>query len=200
MSYIDKNKQKPIERGLAEGNDGSAGLTHPPGDGQRLVLQSALRHHLTDEAMQQSIMGRDGTSREQHFHSNLVHWLKKSCLTVAGYMQKWATNISQTTWCQMWRQVFTFTNVNSLSAFVLLLTLTFLGTARPMATAGVEQNRPTFTPGVAKVDFSVATAISQLATSWQPAAVAMPFTMATTGTGMSCISVITCNTKDKGEQ
>lgn len=74
--------------------------------------------------------------------------------------------------------------------------LTFLGTARPMATAGVEQNRPTLTPGVAKVDFSVTTAMSQLATSWQPAAVATPFTMAMTGTGMSCIRVITWNTPE----
>lgn len=91
-------------------------------------------------------------------------------------------------------------NVNGLSTFLLLVTLTFLGTALPMATAGVEQNRPTFTPGVAKMDFSVATAMSQLATSWQPAAVATPFTMAMTGTGMSCIRVITCHTRDKGEQ
>lgn len=68
---------------------------------------------------------------------------------------------------------------------------TFLGTALPMATAGVEQNRPTLTPGVAKVDFSVATAMSQLATSWQPAAVATPFTTAITGTGKSCIIAIT---------
>lgn len=77
---------------------------------------------------------------------------------------------------------------------------TFLGMALPMATAGVEQNRPTLTPGVAKVDFSVATAMSQLATSWQPAAVATPFTMAMTGTGMSCTRVITCNTRDNCEQ
>lgn len=89
-------------------------------------------------------------------------------------------------------------NVDGFPAFLLLVTLTFLGTALPTATAGVEQNRPTFTPGVAKVDFSVATAMSQLATSWQPAAVATPFTMAMTGTGMSCMRVMTCNTG--GEQ
>lgn len=65
------------------------------------------------------------------------------------------------------------------------LGVTFLGTALPIATAGVEQNKPTLTPGVAKVDVSVATAMSQLATSWQPAAVATPLTMAITGTGMS---------------
>lgn len=70
---------------------------------------------------------------------------------------------------------------------------TFLGTALPMATPGVEQNRPTFTPGVAKVDLSVATAMSQLATNWHPAAVAMPFTIAITGTGASWISVMTYN-------
>ena len=65
------------------------------------------------------------------------------------------------------------------------LKFTFWGTALPMATAGVEQNRPTLAPGVAKVDFSVTTAMSQLATSWQPAAVATPFTIAITGTGIS---------------
>lgn len=64
-----------------------------------------------------------------------------------------------------------------------------------MATAGVEQNKPTLTPGVANVDFSVARTMSQLATSWQPAAVATPFTMATTGTGMSWISVMTWETR-----
>lgn len=63
--------------------------------------------------------------------------------------------------------------------------LTFLGTALPIATPGVEQKSPTLIPGVAKVDFSVATAMSQLATSWHPAAVATPFTIAITGTGMS---------------
>ena len=40
-------------------------------------------------------------------------------------------------------------------------------------------------PGVAKADFSVAMAISQLATNWQPAAVANPETWAITGTGRS---------------
>lgn len=68
---------------------------------------------------------------------------------------------------------------------------TFLGSARPIATPGVEQNSPTLMPGVAKVDFSVATAISQLATNWQPAAVATPFTIAMTGTGRSWIRVMT---------
>lgn len=62
---------------------------------------------------------------------------------------------------------------------------TFLGTALPTATAGVEQNRPTLIPGVPNLDFSVATTTSQLATSWQPAAVAIPLTMAITGTGTS---------------
>ncbi len=60
-----------------------------------------------------------------------------------------------------------------------------------MATPGVEQNRPTLTPGVAKVDLSEAIAISQLATNWQPAAVATPLTIAMTGTGMSWIRVMT---------
>src|SRR5215471_10168470 len=57
------------------------------------------------------------------------------------------------------------------------------GTLRDSATIGVEQNRPMSTPGVAKVASSEATARSQLATSWQPAAVATPCTAATTGFG-----------------
>ena len=48
---------------------------------------------------------------------------------------------------------------------------------------GVEQNRPMLTPEVAKVALSAATARSQLATSWQPAAVAIPRTSAITGWG-----------------
>ncbi len=65
-------------------------------------------------------------------------------------------------------------------------------TARDSATIGVEQNRPRLTPGVAKRAVSAATARSQLATSWQPAAVAMPCTRAITGFGsptIRCISV-----------
>ena len=46
---------------------------------------------------------------------------------------------------------------------------------------GVEQNRPMLTPGVAKVACSAATAKSQVATSWQPAASAGPCTAATKG-------------------
>ena len=44
------------------------------------------------------------------------------------------------------------------------------------ATAGVEQNRPTSMPLTPKLDRSEAIARSQDATSWQPAAVAMPST------------------------
>lgn len=43
--------------------------------------------------------------------------------------------------------------------------ITFLGTALPKATPGVEQKSPMFTPGVANEDLSLATAMSQLATS-----------------------------------
>ncbi len=43
---------------------------------------------------------------------------------------------------------------------------------RVSATIGVEQNSPISTPGVAKPAASEATARSQLATNWQPAAVA----------------------------
>ena len=61
---------------------------------------------------------------------------------------------------------------------------------RDNATIGVEQNRPIFTPGVAKRAASDATARSQLATSWQPAAVAMPCTSAITGLGSATICCI----------
>ena len=55
--------------------------------------------------------------------------------------------------------------------------------ARESGTIGVEQKRPIFTPGVAKRAVSAATARSQAATSWQPAAVATPCTFAITGCG-----------------
>ena len=46
----------------------------------------------------------------------------------------------------------------------------------PPRPSGVVQKRPILTPGVAKWADSAATAMSQAATSWQPAAVAMPCT------------------------
>src|SRR5580692_3438414 len=67
------------------------------------------------------------------------------------------------------------------------------GTLRDSATIGVEQNSPISTPGVAKVAVFDATARSQLATSWHPAAVATPWTAAMTGLGnctMACIIVL----------
>ena len=42
------------------------------------------------------------------------------------------------------------------------------------ATIGVEQNNPIFTPGVANLEEFEAIAKSQVATNWQPAAVAIP--------------------------
>jgi len=54
-------------------------------------------------------------------------------------------------------------------------------TLRLSATIGVEQKRPILTPGVQKRASAPATARSQLATSWQPAAVATPSTTAITG-------------------
>ena len=47
-------------------------------------------------------------------------------------------------------------------------------TLRPSDTLGVEQNRPTLMPETAKRAVSDATARSHCATSWHPAAVAMP--------------------------
>ena len=55
------------------------------------------------------------------------------------------------------------------------------GIARTRGTIGVVQKSPMLTPGVAKVASSAATARSQDATSWQPAAVARPCTRAITG-------------------
>ena len=55
---------------------------------------------------------------------------------------------------------------------------------------GVEQNRPRFTPGVANLDEFDAIARSQLATNWQPAAVAVPFISAITGLGQLTIACI----------
>jgi hypothetical protein len=57
------------------------------------------------------------------------------------------------------------------------------GTLRSSGTLGVEQNSPKFTPLTAKRASVEATARSHCATSWQPAAVAMPCTRAITGTG-----------------
>ena len=54
---------------------------------------------------------------------------------------------------------------------------------RAKATDGVEQNSPTLIPETAKRALSDATARSHIATSWQPAAVAMPCTFAITGCG-----------------
>src|SRR5580698_11324531 len=72
--------------------------------------------------------------------------------------------------------------VSSISIAALRVTL------RDNATIGVEQNRPILTPGVANLALCEATARSQLATSWQPAAVAVAWTAAITGWG----SVTTC--------
>jgi hypothetical protein len=54
----------------------------------------------------------------------------------------------------------------------------------------VEQNSPIFTPGVANHAVSDATARSHDATSWQPAAVAGPCTLAITGWASSWIASI----------
>ncbi len=66
----------------------------------------------------------------------------------------------------------------------------FGATLRDSATMGVVQNRPMSTPGVAKVASAPATARSQLATSWQPAAEAAPCTQAITGCGSSTTDII----------
>ena len=57
------------------------------------------------------------------------------------------------------------------------------GTLRLKGTLGVEQNRPWSMPLTAIRASVLATARSQVARSWQPAAVASPLTLATTGWG-----------------
>ncbi len=74
--------------------------------------------------------------------------------------------------------------VSSISIAALRATL------RDSATIGVEQNRPMSTPGVANLAAVEAIARSQLATSWQPAALAMPCTAAITGCGKLTICCI----------
>ncbi len=74
--------------------------------------------------------------------------------------------------------------VSSISIACLFVTL------RESATIGVEQKRPISTPGVAKRASLDATARSQLATSWQPAALATPPTAAITGFGRCTIDII----------
>ena len=64
------------------------------------------------------------------------------------------------------------------------------GTLRDSATLGVEQNSPKLTPLTANFASLDATARSHIATSWQPAAVAMPCTRAITGTGSRWIDSI----------
>jgi hypothetical protein len=61
---------------------------------------------------------------------------------------------------------------------------------RDSATLGVAQNRPRLTPLTAKRASDAATARSHIATSWQPAAVAMPCTWAITGTGRRWMAII----------
>ena len=56
---------------------------------------------------------------------------------------------------------------------------------RATGTAGVWQNQPPLPPGSAKLADSAATARSQVATSWHPAAVAMACTRAITTWGTS---------------
>ena len=61
---------------------------------------------------------------------------------------------------------------------------------RDSATLGVAQNNPRLTPLTAKRESDDATAKSHIATNWQPAAVAMPWTCAITGTGKACRLII----------
>ncbi len=77
------------------------------------------------------------------------------------------------------------------SPVVSISKATLRGTARVRATIGVEQKSPIFTPFTPKRVPWAATAMSQEATSWQPAAVAMPWTSAITGWGRAGIACMT---------
>jgi len=61
-----------------------------------------------------------------------------------------------------------------------------LATFRDRATIGVKQNSPICTPGVLKLAVNATIARSQLATSGQPAAVAMPVTWPMRGPTGAC--------------
>jgi len=65
-----------------------------------------------------------------------------------------------------------------------------LGTTLASGIPGVEQNTPKLAPGVLNDDVFVAKAMSQLATSWQPAAAATPLMAASTGTCKRTMSSI----------
>ena len=67
----------------------------------------------------------------------------------------------------------------------------FRGIDRPTSTIGVVQNQPPAPPGTAKRALDAATARSQAATSWQPAAVANACTRAMTTCGIWWMVVIT---------
>ena len=62
---------------------------------------------------------------------------------------------------------------------------------RDKATDGVAQKRPRLIPETANRAVSDAVARSHIATSWQPAAVAMPWTWAITVCGMRWIIIMT---------
>ena len=71
-------------------------------------------------------------------------------------------------------------------------------TLRATATSGVWQNRPPLPPGMAKPALSAATARSQVATSWHPAAVARACTRAMTTWGIDCtVSIISVHTSNR---
>ena len=71
---------------------------------------------------------------------------------------------------------------------------------RATGTAGVWQNQPALPPGSANAADSAATARSQDATSWQPAAVAIPCTLAMTTWGTSwtvCITFVQSRSRSR---
>ena len=67
-----------MKGGLAEGYHGLASLADALGDGQCLLLQTLLRDHLADQAVEQGITGRDGGACEQHLHGNLVWQVREN--------------------------------------------------------------------------------------------------------------------------
>ena len=84
----------------------------------------------------------------------------------------------------------TFAECSKLMQSIVELPQPVIAEVDGIATAGVAQNRPTSMPLTPNRDRSDATARSHDATSWQPAAVAIPSTSAITGCGSSTIDRI----------
>lgn len=136
-----------VEGAFAERDDVRRLGRHLASKLQRAGLQLIVRHHARHQARALRGRGVDGVAREQHLQRALAG-CTRACMG--------GSEVGRGVMAASVRK--------------------HPPTERPRATAGVEQNKPTFTPGVANDARSEATAKSQDATSWQPAAVARAWT------------------------